>query len=167
MSTPAGQPMEPSNLLRRSTVDPRLLSQPSAPQSSPILPTHSPDPLIRQPDPRLLSQPSAPQYSPILPTHSPDPLIRQPDPNAHQLGLPQLSVITPPTSVAKDSWGCRDGENILVESRTKSHFTTSKSVRRYDLRIFELHQRYGLPNRRIALRYCAPTAQCISHCKTS
>ena len=75
--------------------------------------------------------------------------------------------------VAEDLWKCRDGENVVLEIRTKWCFPSSSldnkpsSIRQCDLRISELHQKHIMPSRRISLRTCVPQEQVVSYCKVS
>lgn len=101
--------------------------------------------------------------SSLDPRPPPQPFIFH-EPN-HPRSLPKASS----HSIPANPWGVRDGEDVLVEEPIQnylSHDEGSHSMPQCDLRIFELHGRFSIPTRRVAVRSCGPEEQCESYCRT-
>lgn len=103
--------------------------------------------------------------------------IRDPRPLPQSLFVDELNdprslSKASPHSVPANPWEVRDGEDILMEEQIQNYlFFNARSQRPFsmaqcDLRIFELHGRFSMPTRRIAVRGCGPGKQCVSHCKS-
>lgn len=136
MSTSAAQPTDLSPPSRRSTFD-----QPSSSQS--------------------FSR-AAQRLGPRTPT--PPSIFDEPN------GLGSLSNVSS-HSMPDNAREIQNGEGVLVEAPIQSYsFHDMNSQvshgREGYLEIFELHGRFDMPTRRVAVRSCGPGEHCVSHCRT-